>query len=109
MTAPLPQAPVILQDLSPEVAALLVSLGLVGPAAPFGADIVTLGEDLKKRQAPGLLEDPSPSVAALVASLSLVAPAAPLGAVVATVIRTCKPSILANRRAHMEFQGPAQK
>ncbi|KAG9532590.1 hypothetical protein KCU93_g1104, partial [Aureobasidium melanogenum] len=54
LAAPLPQensttaaAPGLLQDLSPEVAALLTSLGLGGLAPPVGAVVATVGQDVQ--------------------------------------------------------------
>ncbi|KAH0286428.1 hypothetical protein M436DRAFT_86230 [Aureobasidium namibiae CBS 147.97] len=40
------QAPGLLEDLSPEVAALLTSLGLGGLAPPVGAIVATAGQDV---------------------------------------------------------------
>ncbi|KAI5210598.1 hypothetical protein E4T39_00370, partial [Aureobasidium subglaciale] len=90
MAAPVPQdsaaaAPGLLQDLSPEVVALLTALGLGGLAPPVGGIVTTLGQDVKKRQAPGLLEDLSPEVVALLTSLGLGGLAPPVGGIVTTL------------------------
>jgi hypothetical protein len=66
LAAPVPQ---LLDDLSPDVAALVTGLGLGSLAPGVAGTLDTLGTDVKvKRQ---LLDDLSPDVAALVTGLGL--------------------------------------
>ncbi|KEQ99284.1 hypothetical protein AUEXF2481DRAFT_410604, partial [Aureobasidium subglaciale EXF-2481] len=88
MAAPVPQdsavaAPGLLQDLSPEVVALLTALGLGGLAPPVGGIVSTLGVDVKKRQS--LLQDLSPEVVDLLNRLGLSGLSAPVGGIVTTL------------------------
>lgn len=66
--APIPEAQ-LLDDLSPDVAALVTGLGLGTLAPGLAGTLDTLGTDVKvKRQ---LLDDLSPDVATLVTGLGL--------------------------------------
>ena len=69
-----PQTPPgLLENLSPDVASLLVALGLGGLAPSIAATLTTVGQGVKKREAapPGLVENLSPDVAALLTALGL--------------------------------------
>ncbi|KAG9798534.1 hypothetical protein KCU75_g370, partial [Aureobasidium melanogenum] len=94
MAAPLPQensttaaAPGLLQDLSPEVAALLASLGLGGLSPPVGSIVSTAGADVKKR---AFLDDLSPEVKDLLNRLGLSGLSPPVGDIVATAGKDVK-------------------
>lgn len=78
------QAPGLLEDFSPELVALLTSLGLGGLAPPVGDVITTVGQNVRKRQAPSLLEDLSPGLVALLTSLGLGGLAPPVRGIVTT-------------------------
>jgi hypothetical protein len=73
----------------------LTSLGLGGLAAPVGATVTTLGNDVKRRQ---FLNDLSLDVAALLTSLGLSGLAAPVGATVTTLGNDVKRSVEEDKR-----------